>query len=201
MKSLEYLKKHMERLKEKSEGKEGQWRDLAKKTGVSEAYWFKLVKDDDLPPTLERAKQVAMATEMQADVFVDLVFRDRLIRFLEKEGINGTPPTPNIKRIIELLQKWNPEEGDLTRYIMSTKPSLTGAELQSIIIGLRGFSPAGVQPSLTSRGKKEAHGRTKKRDGGGKQRSAICSPVFAGATTSASGHSRTTSVARQTIST
>lgn len=118
MTSLQYLKRHMERLKERGEGKKLGWRELGKKTGVSEAYWFKLIKDDDLPPTLERARQVAEATEMQEDVFVDLVFRDRLLRYLEKEGLLENTPTENIKKIVELFQKWDPENGDLKRYIM-----------------------------------------------------------------------------------
>lgn len=118
MKSLEYLKKHMEHLKERGEGKKLGWRELGKKTGVSEAYWFKLVKDDDLPPTLERAKQVAEKTEMPQDIFVDLVFRDRLLRHLEKEGLLESTPTKNIKKIVELFQKWDPEKADLRRYII-----------------------------------------------------------------------------------
>lgn len=88
MKSIDYLKKHREE-------KGLSWRGLAKMTGVSEAYWFRLM-DGSQPPTLERAQQIAEITEMEKEVFVDLVFRDRLIRFLEKEGMNGSPPTPNI---------------------------------------------------------------------------------------------------------
>ena len=118
MRSIDYLKKHMEHLREYREGKKVGWRDLAKKTGVSEAYWFKLVKDDDLPPTLERAQQIAEVTDMKKEIFVDLVFRDRLLRYLEKEGLLENTPTENIRKLIELVQKWDPEKDDLRRYIM-----------------------------------------------------------------------------------
>ncbi len=116
--SLEYLKKHLEQLKQEGDGKVVGWKDLAKKTGVSESYYFKLVKDDDLPPTLKRARQLEEAMKMQEHVFVDLVFRDRLLRYLEKEGLLDNTPTENIRKLIELVQKWDPEKDDLRRYIM-----------------------------------------------------------------------------------
>lgn len=175
MKSVEFLKRHRE---EKSMS----WRMLAKKTGVSEAYWFKLI-DDGQPPTLERAKQIADVMEMPRDQFVNLVIRDRLLRFLEKEGFVEDPPTKDLRKMIDLLQKWDPEKDSLARYIMSTnseRNGLTIHELANIYIGLGSHSGGSGKQNLTkTEVGKERIRRVKKSAGGGQQRSALFLSDFA----------------------
>lgn len=175
MKSIEFLRK-------KKEERGVSFRDMARKTGVSEAYW-PTAMERGIPITLEKASQIAAVIEVDENILIDLVFKDRLIRFLEKEGVFDNHPTPNITKMIELLNKWDPETDDLTRYIMSTKNPLTKNEMSFILDSLGGNKISIKSGSLTSRGEKDGGKRAKKRHGGVRQRSAICSGDFALATT------------------
>jgi transcriptional regulator with XRE-family HTH domain len=174
MRSLEYLKK-------KKEERGVSFRDMARKTGVSEAYWPTAI-ERGIPITLEKASQIAAVIEVDANTFVDMVFRDRLIRFLEKEGVVANRHTPNITKIIDLLKKWDPEKDDLTRYIMSTKNPLTRMEMSFILGALQGKTKQPDKGSLTSGKQRGDRKRAKKRGDGALRRSGHFSGDFVPAT-------------------
>ncbi len=96
------------------------YEEMAKKTGTSPAAWHVLIKRND-PPTLARAKQLAQILEMKnPDEFINLVFKDRLVKFLEKTTADQNPLTGQIRKMIRSIKKWHPEKGEPIRYIMST---------------------------------------------------------------------------------
>ena len=101
MESAEYLQK----LKEE---KGLSYFDLAERTGTSHGYWFLVIKRRELL-NLGKAKKLADTfDEKEGKIFMNLVFRDRVLHFLEKEGLNGRGPTAEIRRIIKLFKTWKP---------------------------------------------------------------------------------------------
>lgn len=160
MRSLEVLKEHKE--------KAGlSFRKMAKQAGVSEAYWY-LIFDNDNPPTLDKAFQIAKGMDMKIDTFLNIVFRDRMLKFLEREGLNEHNSTGEMKKLIEVLRKWNPEEPEksgLMRYIMSTKDLnkfLTVPDFACMIYGLRRASDLNNKNFLKGLGQKKEGGRGKR---------------------------------------
>lgn len=156
MDSMEYLKKYREK-------KKLSFGEMAKKTGVTRGYWPSLL-EANYPPTIEKADQIATKTDMDRDLFINLVFRDRMLKFLEKEGLNDHNSTMEIQKIIEVFKKWNPEKEtflDVIGYIMSTnsiEKSLTIPNLACILYGLRKASDLTDKNFLRGRGKKEGGG-------------------------------------------
>lgn len=49
-----------------------------------------------------------------------MLFKERLLYYLERDGWANGHETPEIQKIIKLLKEWTPEKGDPIRYIMST---------------------------------------------------------------------------------
>lgn len=156
MRSLEVLKEHKE--------KTGlSFRKMAKQAGVSDAYWY-LIFDDDLPPTMDKAVQIATGMDMKIDTFLNIVFRDRMLKFLEKEGLNEHNTTDEMRKLIEVFEKWDPEKEslkDALRYIMSTNSlnlPLTIPDLACYIFGLRKASDLPKSNFLNGGRKKEGGG-------------------------------------------
>ena len=82
---------------------------LAKATGTSYAYWHNQIFQAKNPPTYEKARQIAEVLEIDVESFVNMVLRDRLIHFLEKERLLSESPATEIRRIVRGLQEWKPE--------------------------------------------------------------------------------------------
>jgi hypothetical protein len=89
---------------------------MAKQAGVSEAYWY-LLFDDDLPPTLDKAAKIAIGMDLKLDTFLNIVFRDRMLKFLEREGLNDHNKTEEMRKIAEVFKKWDPEKQTLSEAI------------------------------------------------------------------------------------
>ena len=166
MDSIEYLKRHRE--------KEGlSFRKMAKKAGVSGGYWY-ILFDTNTPPTIEKAAQIARGTDMDIKMFLNLVFRDRMLRFLAKEKLNEHNSTEEIKQIAKVFESWDPEKQTLEeaiRYIMSTKSlskSLTVQRLLSIFEELHPSLNI-ADKTVLSRPRKNAVGGCGKEAGGGKR--------------------------------
>ena len=82
---------------------------LAKATGTSYAYWHNQIFQAKNPPTYQKARQIAEVLEIDVESFVNMVLRDRLIHFLEKERLLSESPGTEIRRIVRGLQEWKPE--------------------------------------------------------------------------------------------
>ena len=76
MKSVEFLKKF-------KEDEKLSFRKMAKQAGTSEAYWHQIF-DQNRPPTLQKADGIARGMGIKRDTFLHIVFRDRMLKFLEK---------------------------------------------------------------------------------------------------------------------
>ena len=166
MDSIEYLKRHRE--------KEGlSFRKMAKKAGVSGGYWY-ILFDTNTPPTIEKAAQIARGTDMDIKMFLNLVFRDRMLKFLAKENLNEHNTTEEIKQIAKVFESWDPEKQTLEeaiRYIMSTKSlnkSLTVNRLLSIFEELHPSLNI-ADKTVLSRPRKNTVGGCGKEAGGGKR--------------------------------
>ena len=105
MRSVDVLKEHKEKTNLS-------FRKMAKAAGVSEAYWHQLF-DKNRPPTLDKAFHIAKGMEMEIDTFLNIVFRDRVLDFLEGLGLNDNNTTEEMKKIVEVFKNWDPEHGNL----------------------------------------------------------------------------------------
>ena len=102
---------------------------MGKATGTSDAFWHLLIRRDDLP-SLERANQICGAmklTEDQTRTFVNMVFRERLIRYLEKEVTEGDGKTPQIRTLVDLFNSWGPQDREKSIYYVNL-PLYLGSE-------------------------------------------------------------------------
>ncbi|NVM23652.1 MAG: helix-turn-helix transcriptional regulator [Desulfobacterales bacterium] len=109
----EYL---LEAMKEKgiSYGK------AARLTGTSYSFWHNQVHQVKGPPTLEKARKIAEELEMNVERFLNLVFKDRIIHYLEKQKLLNNHPTSEIRAFVKSIEGWAPEKGRKIRYIMLT---------------------------------------------------------------------------------
>lgn len=113
MRSIDYLLKRKEEIGMSYE-------EMAKKAGMSPAAWYVLIKRGTVP-TLIRAKQLTEILDMpEPENFINLVFRDRLVDFLEKEANKNKDLTPQIRKIIRSIKSWRPDRGESIGYIMLT---------------------------------------------------------------------------------
>jgi len=93
---------------------------LARLTETSYSYWHNQIFQVKGPPTLEKARKIAEALEINADNFVNMVFRDRILYYLQRQKLPD-PPTKSIATLLKSLRNWEPENGqELRRYIMLT---------------------------------------------------------------------------------
>ncbi len=100
---VDYLLKHKEQ-------QEISYRHMARACGKSDAAWHALITGKG-PPSYEMAEKIAGVLDMSKEVFLNLVFQGRLIRYFEREGILENHPTRQAGLIIQLLTSWNPAEG------------------------------------------------------------------------------------------
>lgn len=113
MRAIDYLLKRKEELGISYE-------EMAQKAGMSPAAWYVLIKRGKVP-TLTRAKQLTQILDMnEPDNFINLVFRDRLVEYLEKEANKNKHLTPQIRKIIRSIKSWRPDRGESIGYIMLT---------------------------------------------------------------------------------
>ena len=113
MRSIDYLLKRKEEIGMSYE-------EMAKKAGMSPAAWYVLIKRG-AAPTLTRAKQLTQILDMpEPDNFINTVFKDRLVDFLEREANKNKSLTPQIHKIIHAIKTWRPDRGEPIGYIMLT---------------------------------------------------------------------------------
>jgi len=122
---------------------------LARLTRTSYSYWHNQMNQVKGPPTLDKARRLAEALEMNVDHFINLVFRDRILYHLEREGLENNHPTKEILAFIKSLQSWAPEMGQELRYIMSTLLKTLGFNFANEIKELAHKGPEGESPNLT----------------------------------------------------
>lgn len=121
---------------------------LARLTRTSYSYWHNQIFQIKCPPTLEKARAIAEALEINADNFVNLVFKDRMIYYLEKQKIFKNEPTKEIVAFIESLRSWAPERGQKLRYIMLTLINQLGMNVANHFTELDDHSGNGKQPTI-----------------------------------------------------
>jgi len=51
--------------------------------------------------------------DSEGTLFLNLIFKDRLLRFLEREGILKNCPTEEAEKIVRVIREWKPDEDDL----------------------------------------------------------------------------------------
>ena len=167
MDSIEYLKRHRE--------KEGlSFRKMAKKAGVSGGYWY-ILFDTNTPPTIEKAAQIARGTDMDIKMFLNLVFRDRMLKFLAKENLNEHNSTEEIKQIVKVFENWDPEKGTLSEaikiYYVNYKGSASPLTVQRLLSIFEELHPSLniADKTVLSRPRKNTVGGCGKEAGGGKR--------------------------------
>jgi len=125
------------------------YQKLASTLGTSSAYLHQAMKRGE-PLTLQRAIQLAEGAGLNTRILLNLVFKDRLVRFLEKENLLSKGPTPEVRKIVKIIQDWDPEKGDLIRYIMSTLAKCNTSQYTNENNPLGGVSRREEQLCLTA---------------------------------------------------
>lgn len=146
MTAIEYL------LKLKNQKGES-YRNISRKMGKSDSYWW-LHVNGNKTPTLKSADEFAKAlnlADQERKNFINLVFKDRLIRFLEKEGATKDKHTPSIRSLIKSLLKWHPEKGQPIGYIMLTLGEIYGTDFAIKIKQLGGDNSKDGNGCLTAK--------------------------------------------------
>ena len=101
-----------EYLFKESEKRGMSYEQMAEKAGMSVAAWYVLIKRGD-PLTLSRASQIADILQLEKPYnFINLVFKARLLKFLQKERREYGKLTPQIHEMIKRVKEWCPEHGD-----------------------------------------------------------------------------------------
>jgi len=93
---------------------------LARLTGTSYSYWHNQIFQVKGPPTLEKARKIAEALEIDAENFMNMVFRDRLLYYLRRQKLLE-PPSKSIVTLLKSLEDWEPENGQELRGTMRIK--------------------------------------------------------------------------------
>lgn len=101
------------------------YRDMDRKSNRAGAAWYALLSGNR-PPTYDITKTIIRPLNMDESITLNIIFRDRLLYFLEKEGLIGNGLTKQIRNIIGSLIKWDPRTGKKIRDIMSTLPKIHG---------------------------------------------------------------------------
>ena len=92
--------------------------EFTRLTGKSYGYWYNQIHLEKVkgPPTLESARVVAKVLDIDVNMFVNVVFRDRLLRHLQKEKLLKNPPTREIRSFVRAFREWAPEKGHPLRF-------------------------------------------------------------------------------------
>lgn len=134
---------------EAKERKKISWGNMGRLTETSYSYWYNQIYQHRGPPTLHLARKIAEVLGMNVDHFINVVFRDRILYHLEKEGLTDNHPTKEILAFVKSLQQWAPELGQEIRYIMSTLLKRLGMDFAKDINKLEHKDPGKGSSNLT----------------------------------------------------